>query len=81
MPKFIGIAVETPEDYLRKIPLRALAIDADGGVWRGEASTPPLGPTVFTWQPVTCAFVASGPPAKPWGGPSQQDAEEDELEP
>jgi hypothetical protein len=30
MPKFMSIAVEHPEDYMQKIPLRTIAVDADG---------------------------------------------------
>jgi len=81
MPRLMSIAVEHPEDYMQKIPLRTLAIDADGNVWRGEATIAPLGPTVMTWTPVTSQFPTSGEPARLLGSPEDPDEEEDDLEP
>jgi hypothetical protein len=67
MRKFISICIENSEDFVRHVPMRALAIDADGNVWRGTASLDPVGGTVITWTPVRCEFPASSEPAALWG--------------
>ena len=65
MPKLVSIAVENSENYLQEMPLRLIAIDADGGVWRGTTVTAPLAPTVITWQPVACEFPGRRDPQAP----------------
>ncbi len=69
MPKFISIAAEGPNRYI--------AIDSDGGVWRGQAATK----REIKWEPVKSEFPRGASIRLTGGGLPQQDAMEDELEP